>query len=67
MTNPFMSMWLSAVNSAAGQARGFWTAEMQRQQAALVNAWTKQAIDFWSGAWIAQVAQKPSRRTPRKD
>ena len=31
MTNPFMSMWLSAMNSAAGQARAFWRAEMHRQ------------------------------------
>ena len=37
MTNPFMSMWLSAINSAAGQARGFWTAEMHRQQTAMMN------------------------------
>ena len=31
MKNPWMSMWLSAANSAAGSARGFWTAEMRRQ------------------------------------
>jgi len=30
-------MWLSAANSAAGAARGFWTAEMRRQQKAMVN------------------------------
>lgn len=28
MKNPWMSMWLSAANSWAGAARGFWTAEM---------------------------------------
>ncbi len=32
MKNPFLSMWLSAANTAAGSARGFWTAELQRQQ-----------------------------------
>ena len=51
MTNPFMSMWLSAMNSAAGQARGFWTAEMQRQQTALMNEMTRQMIRFWSEFW----------------
>lgn len=34
MKNPFLSMWLSAANTAAGSARAFWTAEMQRQQKA---------------------------------
>ena len=29
--NPFMSLWLSAANSWAGAARGFWTAETRRQ------------------------------------
>jgi hypothetical protein len=30
-------MWLSGANSAAGAARGFWTAEMRRQQKAVMN------------------------------
>ena len=34
MKNPFLSMWLSAANTAAGSTRAFWTAEMQRQQRA---------------------------------
>src|SRR5690606_30026633 len=40
MKNPWMSLWLSSANSAAGAARGFWTAEMRRQQAALAKAAT---------------------------
>ena len=32
MKNPWMSMWLSAANKAAGTARGFGTAELHRQQ-----------------------------------
>jgi hypothetical protein len=32
-----MSMWLSAANSAAGPARGFWTAEVKRQQKAWMD------------------------------
>ena len=37
MKNPWLSMWLSAANSAAGAARGFWTGEVRRQQNALLN------------------------------
>jgi hypothetical protein len=39
--NPWMSLWLSAANTWAGAARGFWTAEMQRQQRAMLNEMTK--------------------------
>ena len=37
MKNPLLSMWLSAASSTAGAARGFWTAEMRRQQKAMMN------------------------------
>jgi hypothetical protein len=37
MKNPWLSMWLSGANSAAGAARGFWTAEMRRQQKAVMK------------------------------
>ena len=37
MKNPLLSMWLSSANSAAGAARGFWAAEMRRQQKAVMN------------------------------
>lgn len=37
MKNPFLSMWLSAANKAAGSARGFWSAEARRQQNAAVK------------------------------
>ena len=32
MKNPWMSLWLSAANKAAGPARGLWMAEAQRMQ-----------------------------------
>jgi hypothetical protein len=44
-------MWLSAMNSAAGQVRAFWTAEMHRQHTAMVNEMTKQVWRFWADAW----------------
>jgi len=58
MTNPFMSMWLSALNSAAGQARGLWTAEAYRQQAAAMKAMTDQTIRFWTEVWKLPTSRK---------
>ena len=43
MKNPFLSMWLSAANTAAGSARAFWTAEMQRQQKTLAKGFAAPA------------------------
>ena len=37
MKNPWMSMWLSAANKAAGAARGLGTAELHRQQKTMAN------------------------------
>jgi hypothetical protein len=41
MKNPWMSMWLSAANTWASAARGFMTAEMRRQQNAVVKEATR--------------------------
>jgi hypothetical protein len=41
--NPFLSLWLSAANTWAGAARGFWTAEMHRQQKAMLTEMTRPA------------------------
>jgi hypothetical protein len=49
--NPFMSMWLSGANAAAGRARVRATAQTRA-------AITKQVTQFWSGAWQAR---KPKR------
>jgi hypothetical protein len=57
MTNPFMSLWLSAFNTAAGTARGYATAELHRQQAAFWREMTRQTTDFWTGAWLAGPAR----------
>ncbi len=37
MKNPWMSLWLSAANSAAGTARGLWMAEAKKQQRTLAK------------------------------
>jgi hypothetical protein len=61
MRNPFLSFWLSAANAWAGAARGFWTAEMQRQQTRMLSQMMEQAMVFWSGGWL-----QPGRGSPRK-
>ena len=60
MRNPLMSFWLSAANSWAGAARGFWTAEMHRQQTATANEMVRQTIDFWTRTWVAPIAGQRS-------
>jgi hypothetical protein len=65
MSNPWMSLWLSAANAWAGAARGFWTAEMRRQQTAMVNEMTRQMVGFWTGAW-AQPSSDARTRTRRR-
>ena len=66
MTNPFLSLWLSAFNSAAGAARGFATAELHRQQTAMWREMTRQTLDFWSGAWLSRMAAPPAGRRAAK-
>ncbi len=61
--NPWMSLWLSAANSWAGAARGFWSAEMQRQQTAMMNEMTRQMLRLWTGAWLVPPA---AERRPRQ-
>ena len=62
MSNPWMSLWLSAANSWAGAARAFWTAEMRRQQTAITNEMIRQAMRFWTQPWTAQPADRSPKR-----
>jgi hypothetical protein len=63
MPNPWMSFWLSAANAWAGALRGFWTAQMRRQQTAIANEMVRQTVDFWTRTWKAPATgQKPKRR-----
>ena len=43
MKNPWMSLWLSAANKAAGTTRGIWAAEAQRQQ----QAFAREVMKAW--------------------
>jgi hypothetical protein len=63
MPNPWMSLWLSAADSWAGAVRGFWTAEMHRQQTAMANEMVRQSMEFWTHTFMAPIAgHKPKRR-----
>jgi hypothetical protein len=65
MSSPWMSLWLSAANAWAGTARGLWTAEMRRQQTALLNEISRQMVRFWTGAWAQAVSNDmKGRRRP---
>jgi|GEM_PF-2726871 len=57
--NPFLSAWMSAANTAAGSWRGAFTGEWQRQQMAALEAWNRQVLGFWTGAF-ARTAQAPA-------
>jgi hypothetical protein len=65
MPNPWMSLWLSAANAWAGAVRGFWTAEMRRQQTAMINEMTRQMVRFCTVAW-AQPTANARNRTRRR-
>ncbi len=66
MKNPWMSLWLSAANTWASAARGFWAGEVQRQQTAMLNEMAKEMTRFWTGnAWMVP-ARVPRKRTDRR-
>lgn len=60
--NPFMSMWLSAANRAAGSLRGQAAAQTKRQVTAAVTEATKESIKLWSDALTAPAAQRKPKR-----
>jgi hypothetical protein len=57
MKNPWMSLWLSAANRAAGTARGMWTAEARRQQ----QAASREIAKAW-GLGGSASKKKPAKR-----
>jgi hypothetical protein len=64
MKNPWLSLWLSAANSWAGAARGFWMAEMQRQQTAMMSRLIEDTARVWMQAWSLQTQRRrPKSRT----
>lgn len=47
--NPFMSMWLSAANAAAGSIRGRATSRAKRQVARATTEATNAFVEAWLG------------------
>jgi hypothetical protein len=41
MKNPWVSLWLSAANTATSTTRGFWMSEFRRQQKAMEREWAR--------------------------
>jgi len=62
MRNPWLSLWLSAANTWAGAARGFWAAELQRQQTSMIKEMTRPRAP---GSGTAAVAKKRRATTAR--
>jgi hypothetical protein len=56
--NPFLSMFLSSANTAAGRARGLWTQQAKRNQTTAV----KQAARSWAELWTPTSGTKRKRR-----
>lgn len=63
-TNPFLSLWLSSANAWAGALRGFWTAELQRQQVAFLTQAARQATLFWTGSLPRTPARNETAAPP---
>ncbi|MDR7269660.1 hypothetical protein J2X20_002289 [Pelomonas saccharophila] len=63
--NPFMSMWLSAANSAAGSARGQIAASAKRQSQAAITQATQDVMSFWTGALTGHPKPPARRKTKR--
>lgn len=62
--NPFMSMWLTAANTASGPARSRIRAEASRQTAAAMTEGVNQIAGFWRNA--LGVAPSPAARKRRR-
>ena len=63
MRNPWIGLWLSAAHSWGSAMRGFWTAELHRQQTAVANEMVRQMMTVWVRVWMAPTAgQKAKRR-----
>ncbi|OGA81594.1 MAG: hypothetical protein A2711_04410 [Burkholderiales bacterium RIFCSPHIGHO2_01_FULL_63_240] len=60
--NPFMSMWLSAANRAAGLWHGQASAQAKRHATAAVTDATTRAIQVWSDALKVSKAKSAAKR-----
>lgn len=61
--NPFLSMWLSGANAAAGKVRGQVATYMRKQMVSAMTEGTKAVTDFWLEALTPT---KPRSRKKRR-
>ena len=61
--NPFMSMWLSAVNTAAGSLRGHAAAQAKRQTARAMKKATNDMFNVWASGLAGSPTKKRRKRS----
>lgn len=64
--NPFMSMWLSAANSAASQARGQAAAAVKREANKAAKIATDEGVKQVMNYWVEALKPTAPKRKPRK-
>jgi hypothetical protein len=42
--------------------RGFWTAELHRQQSAISNELARRIMEFWTGIWTTPITGPKAKR-----
>ena len=60
--NPFMSLWLSGMNAAAGSMRSHVASHAKRQTASAMTTATKSIFE----AWMAGLAPPPAKRRRKR-
>jgi hypothetical protein len=60
--NPFMSMWLSGANMAAGSPRSRAAAQARCQATAAMTKATRDIVDFWTLGLVAPPAKIRRRK-----
>ncbi|WP_280151449.1 hypothetical protein [Piscinibacter sp. XHJ-5] len=60
--NPFMSMWLSGANAAAGSLRGHAAGQAKRQATAAMTKATKDMFSVWTAGWAPPASPKKRKR-----
>lgn len=60
--NPFMSMWLSGANAAAGSLRGHATGQAKRVAASAMTQASNDVVRAWTAALTGSTVKKRKRR-----
>ncbi|RQP22704.1 hypothetical protein [Piscinibacter terrae] len=63
--NPFMSMWLSSVNAAAGSMRGHALGQAKRQASTAMTQGANNIFEAWAAALVPKPPAKSRKRKRR--